>query len=163
MNGRLAAQHHDGPGACRKGLPGSDRHRPRIKANPCGHIPARSAGDTEITTQVAAAQCNGKGGNNLQLVGNLDLRGKAAGLSSSMTRASLARKPIDPAMVRAKVAACEQPPRSLRAFASNGGAILNARLQRDWFEASHSSSRLILSEVIGRLRRARLTFQRKVR
>ena len=139
------------------------RHHPHIKANPCGHIPARSAGDAEITTQVAAAPRNGKGGNNLQLVGNLNLRGEAAGLSPGMTKAVLAGKPINPAVMRAKMAACEHPPRGLRAFASNGGAILNTRFQRDWFQANHSSSRLILSEVTGRLRRAKLTFQRKER
>ena len=141
MNRRLPAQQHHRPGACVQGPFGSVRHRPRIKAGARGRIPARGAGDAEIATQVAAAQGDGEGGNKLQLVGNLDLRGKAASLSSGMTKAPLAGKSINPAMMRAKMAACEQATRSLRAFASNGGAILNARLQRDWFEADHSTFR----------------------
>ena len=94
---------------------------------------------------------------------HLDLRGKAAGLRPGMTRAPLAGQPVDPAMMRAKVAACEQPARGLRPLAGNGGAIRDARLQRAWFQEDHSSSRLILSEATGRLWRARLTFQRKER
>jgi hypothetical protein len=104
MDRRLPTQKHDGSSPSVQGLLRSNREAFSIESHAGGGIPTRSAGDAEITTQVASAQRNAKSRDQLRFIADLGLGQEPARLRASAAKATLAHEAIHAAMMRAKMA-----------------------------------------------------------
>ena len=73
--------------------------------------------------------------------------------SAGMAKAPGAAQPVNPAVVCAEMAVGERLARCLRPFPSDGGTVLDAPLQPDWFEAGHHNLRGLWAQTNAATRR----------